>query len=122
MSAVLPPEACDAHDLTIQFATQFPRAQPVETGDYVTVAHGAVVHRSKIENIPIIGVGAIVFEGSIIGMTPTMLENSKIPKRSIVVGVPAKIMKNVDNITYSRTKRRALWYYDVAKSYNGTLF
>lgn len=101
---------------------------PVEIGDYVTVAHGAVVHGSKIESVSLIGIRAIVFEGSvigegsIIGINSAVLSNSKIPPRSVVVGVPAKIIRKVDDTTYSRIKKSALWYHDLAKSHKGTLF
>ena len=62
---------------------------PVEIGDYVTIAHGAVVQGSKIANISMIGINAIVYngavvgEGSIVGMNATILENRRIPPRSI---------------------------------------
>ncbi len=99
-----------------------------EIGDYVTVGHGAVVHGCKIEGISMIGIMAIVFEGStigegsIVGMNATVLANTNIPKRSIVVGVPAQVVKKVDNTTYSRIKKHALRYYELAKSHKGTIF
>ena len=101
---------------------------PVEIGDYVTVAHGSVVHGSKVEDVSMIGIRAIVYggsvvgEGSIVGMNATVLENTRIPKRSIVVGVPAKVIKTVDDVTYSRIKKHALWYHKLAKSHKGTIF
>ena len=101
---------------------------PVEIGDYVTVAHGSVVHGSTIEDVSMIGIRAIVFEGSVIGegsivgMNAVVPENSKIPPRSIIVGVPAEVIKKVDDITYSRLRKHALWYYELAKSHAGTLF
>jgi len=101
---------------------------PVEIGDYVTVAHGSVVHGSKVEDVSMIGIKAIVFEGStvregsIVGMNAVVRDNSEIPPRSIVVGVPAKVIKKVDDIAYSRIKKHALWYHELAKSRKGTLF
>ncbi|MEM3552375.1 MAG: gamma carbonic anhydrase family protein [Candidatus Bathyarchaeia archaeon] len=101
---------------------------PVEIGDYVTVAHGAVVHGSKIENVALIGIRAIIFEGSIvgegsiIGMNSTLLENTKIPPKSIVVGTPGKIIKTVDDLTYLRIKKHAQRYYELAKSHKGDIF
>ena len=101
---------------------------PVEIGDYVTVAHGSVVHGSRIEDVSMIGIKATVFEGSvvgegsIVGMNAAVLENTKIPKRSIAVGVPAKVIKTVDEVTYSRIKKHALWYHELAKSHRGTIF
>jgi len=101
---------------------------PVEIGDYVTVGHGAVVHGSRIEDVSMIGIRAIVYggsvvgEGSIVGMNAMVLENTRIPKRSVVVGVPAKVIKTVDDVTYSRIKKHALWYHKLAKSHKGTIF
>ena len=101
---------------------------PVEIGDFVTVAHGAVVHGSKIEDVSLIGIRAIVYEGSIVGegsvvgMNATVLEYTKIPKRSVVVGTPAKVIKSVDDVAYSRIRKHALRYHDLAKSHKGTIF
>jgi carbonic anhydrase/acetyltransferase-like protein (isoleucine patch superfamily) len=101
---------------------------PVEIGNYVTVAHGAVIHGCKIEDIVLIGIKAIIFEGStvgegsIIGMNSTLLENTYIPPRSIVVGTPGKIIKKVDEVTYLRIKKHAERYYELAKSHKGTIF
>lgn len=101
---------------------------PVEIGDYVTVAHGAVVHGSKVEDVSMIGINSVVFEGSIVGggsivgINAVVRRNSRIPKRSIVVGVPAKVVKSVDEATYSRIRRHASWYHALAKSHKKSLF
>jgi carbonic anhydrase/acetyltransferase-like protein (isoleucine patch superfamily) len=101
---------------------------PIEVGDYVTVAHGSVVHGSKIGDVSIIGIHATLYdgttigEGSIIGMNASVLENTTIPNRSIAVGVPAKVIKTVDNATYMRIKKHALRYHKLAMSHKGTLF
>ena len=101
---------------------------PVEIGDYVTVAHAAVVHGSKVEDVSLVGIRAIVYEGSIVeegsivGMNATLLENTIVPKRSVVVGIPAKVIKAVDDVTYSMIKKHALRYHELAKSHKGSLF
>lgn len=101
---------------------------PVEIGDYVTIAHGAVIHGSRIESVSMVGINATVFEGSIvgegsiIGMNAAVLEGTLIPKRSVAVGVPAKIIKAVDDVAYLRIKKHAQWYYELAVSHKGTLF
>ncbi len=100
----------------------------VEIGDYVTLAHGSVIHGSKIESVSMVGINAVIFEdstvgeGSIIGMNATVLKNTRIPSRSVAVGVPAKVVKKVDDTTYSMVKKHALWYYWLAKSHQGTVF
>jgi len=106
----------------------FKRGLPVGIGDYVTVAHGAVVHGSKVEDVSLIGIKAIVYEGSIIGrgsivgMNATVLEKTRVPERSIVAGVPAKVINTVDDVTYSKIKKHALRYHKLAKSHKGTIF
>jgi carbonic anhydrase/acetyltransferase-like protein (isoleucine patch superfamily) len=101
---------------------------PVEIGDYVTIAHGAIVHGSKIEGVSLIGIRAIIFEnsivghGSIVGLNSTLLENTTIPSRSIVVGTPGKVIKSVDDVTYSRIKKHALRYFNLAKTHKNGIF
>lgn len=75
-----------------------------------------------------IGIRVVVFEGSvvgggsIIGLNAVVLKNSRIPPRSIAVGVPAKVIKKTDDTTYSKIKKHALWYHKLARSHRGTLF
>ncbi|UCD72925.1 MAG: gamma carbonic anhydrase family protein [Candidatus Bathyarchaeota archaeon] len=101
---------------------------PVEIGDYVTIGHGSIVHGCRIDDICLIGAGAIVFnnarigEGSIVGMGAVVLKDSKIPPRSVVVGIPAKPIREVDEAEYSKIKKHAIMYSDLAKSHRGTLF
>jgi carbonic anhydrase/acetyltransferase-like protein (isoleucine patch superfamily) len=65
--------------------------------------------------------GSVIGEGSIIGMGAVVLENTRIPKKSIAVGIPAKVIKPVDDTTYSKLKRHAIWYNKLAKSHKGTV-
>jgi carbonic anhydrase/acetyltransferase-like protein (isoleucine patch superfamily) len=101
---------------------------PVEVGDYVTLAHGSVVHGCKVGDVSLIGIHATLYDGStigggsIIGLNAAVLENTVIPQRSIVVGVPAKVIRAVDDATYSRIKKHALRYHKLAASHRGVLF
>jgi carbonic anhydrase/acetyltransferase-like protein (isoleucine patch superfamily) len=99
---------------------------PVVVGEYVTIGHGAVVHGCTIENNTMIGIRATVFdesivgEGSVVGMGAVVHANTHIPSRSVVVGVPARIEKKVDAVTYSRLRKHAVWYHELAKSLSGS--
>lgn len=74
---------------------------PTKVGDRVTVGHGAIVHGCTVEDDCIIGAGAIVFNGStigtqtIIGLGAVIPEGQTIPRRSIVVGVPGRVIKEI---------------------------
>ena len=72
---------------------------PVNIGENVTVGHGAIIHGCTIHNNVMIGMGATVLngavigEGSIIGAGALVREGQIIPENSLVVGMPAKVIK-----------------------------
>jgi carbonic anhydrase/acetyltransferase-like protein (isoleucine patch superfamily) len=67
--------------------------------DYVTVGHRAVIHSAHIERGSLIGIGAVVLDGvrvgtgSIIGAGSVVTKD--VPPFSLVVGVPAKRLRDV---------------------------
>ncbi len=70
-------------------------------GNYVSVAHNAIVHGCTIEDEVLIGMGAIVMDGAVVGRNSIVaagaivLQNTIIPAGSIYAGNPAKFLKNV---------------------------
>ncbi len=85
-------------------------------GNNVTVGHSAVVHAACVEDTVLIGIGAIVLDGatvgkgSIVGAGALITEGKQIPKRSLVLGVPGRVVKEV-------TAEQVQWIEDNAKSY-----
>ncbi len=74
---------------------------PTLIGDYVTVGHNSIVHGCTIEDECLIGMGAIIMDQayvgrqSIIGAGAMVPKGMKIPERSLVYGVPAKIIRQL---------------------------
>jgi carbonic anhydrase/acetyltransferase-like protein (isoleucine patch superfamily) len=74
---------------------------PTILESYVTVGHRAVIHSAYIETGCLIGIGAIVLDGvrvgsgSIIGAGCVVTKD--VPPRSLMVGVPAKCLRSVDD-------------------------
>src|SRR5580698_10480823 len=74
---------------------------PCIVGDYVTVGHSAVVHACTIGNEVLIGMGAIVLDGavvgeqSLIGAKALVTQGTKIPAGSMVLGAPAKVVREL---------------------------
>lgn len=66
---------------------------------FVTIGHRAVIHSAHIERGCLIGIGAIVLDGvrigagSIVGAGSVVTKD--VPPRSLVVGVPAKPMREL---------------------------
>jgi carbonic anhydrase/acetyltransferase-like protein (isoleucine patch superfamily) len=76
-------------------------AQPTILEEYVTVGHRAVIHSAHIQRGSLIGIGAIVLNGvtvgagSIVGAGAVVTKD--VPARSLVVGMPAKILRPVSD-------------------------
>ena len=74
---------------------------PTVIGDEVTIGHGAMIHGCRIERGALIGINATVLDGAVIGesslvaagslVTPGMV----IPPRSMVMGSPAKVKREL---------------------------
>lgn len=75
--------------------------KPTIIEDYVTVGHRAVIHSAHVETGCLIGIGAIVLDGvrvgagSIIGAGSVVTKD--VPERSLVIGIPARKVKDVDD-------------------------
>ena len=76
---------------------------PCTIGSRVTIGHRAVVHGATVADDCLIGIGAIVLNrvvvgrGSLIGAGAVCSEGMEIPPNSLVLGVPAKVVRTVDD-------------------------
>ncbi len=74
---------------------------PYEIGSGITVGHRCVLHGAKIEDGCMIGMGAILLAGceigaeSLVAAGTVVKEGMIVPPRSLVVGVPGKIVRSV---------------------------
>ena len=73
--------------------------EPTVLEDHVTVGHRAVIHSAYVERGCLIGIGAIVLDGvrvgsgSIVGAGAVVTKD--VPARSLVVGVPGKVLRQL---------------------------
>lgn len=74
---------------------------PAVVGNYVTVGHRALLHACTVEDEVLVGMGAIILDGakigsqSIIGAQALVTKNTEIPPRSLVIGAPAKVVRQL---------------------------
>lgn len=74
---------------------------PCLIGNWVTVGHSAVVHACKVGDETLVGMGAIILDGSvigkqcIIGARALVTQGMKIPAGSMVLGAPAKVVRKL---------------------------
>jgi carbonic anhydrase/acetyltransferase-like protein (isoleucine patch superfamily) len=98
---------------------------PCIVGDYVTVGHNVNLHGCTIEDEVMVGMGAIIMNGvvvgyqSVIGAGALIPPNTHIPPRSLVVGLPAKITKELSEEEGAKNKYWAEKYMRVSRKYLG---
>lgn len=83
-------------DLTVVHADP---SFPATIGDRVTVGHRVILHGCTVEDDVLIGMGAVVMNGAVIGegavvaAGAVVTEGTRVPPRTIAMGVPAKIVE-----------------------------
>ena len=93
---------------------------PCIIGDRVTVGHGAVIHASTIGNECLIGMNCTILDGaevgaqSIIGANALITGGTKIPPGSLVLGSPAKVVRELSDKERANLKVWAKHYVDNA--------
>lgn len=96
---------------------------PCRLGDDVTVGHGAVVHGATVESEVMIGIRAVVLNGayigggSIVGAGAVVTEGTTVPAGSLVVGVPARVIRPVSERDQERIRLAAQHYVAAAARY-----
>ena len=89
---------------------------PVSLGRGVSVGHNAVVHGSTVGDNVLVGMGAILMNRSVIGdecliaAGALVPEGAKIPPRSLVVGVPAKVLRELTDDEVASLRHNASHY------------
>jgi carbonic anhydrase/acetyltransferase-like protein (isoleucine patch superfamily) len=97
--------------------------KPVILGDHVTVGHRAIVHGATVDDRTLIGMGAIVLNGavigaeSVIGAGALVTERAVIPPRSLVLGVPGKVVRPVTEKELAYITHAWSAYVEYARQY-----
>jgi carbonic anhydrase/acetyltransferase-like protein (isoleucine patch superfamily) len=92
------------------------RGVPCTIGNRVAIGHRAVVHGATVHDDCLIGIGAIVLNrvvvgsGSIVGAGAVCTERMVIPPNSLVVGVPARVIRETTAEERERIARTVASY------------
>lgn len=74
---------------------------PTDVGARVTIGHGAILHGCTIKDEVLVGMGATVLDHavigrhSLVGAQALVPKNTEIPPRSLVLGQPAEVVREV---------------------------
>lgn len=101
---------------------------PAIIGDDCVIGHRAVVHGCTLESGVLIGMGAVVLNhayigaGSIVGAGAVVKEGTRIPPASLVVGIPAKVVRSIDEAQQAGTKDNAARYAALKEAHRSGAF
>lgn len=91
---------------------------PCILGNWVTVGHSAVIHACKVGDEVLVGMGAVILDGaiigkqSIIGAKALVTQGVKIPPGSLVLGAPARVARKLTKQERAGLKSWAQHYVD----------
>ena len=91
-------------------------------GKYCTVGHGAIVHGCTVGDGCLVGMGSIVLNGAvigdrcIIGAGAVVTGKMDAPDGSMILGSPAKVVKEVSPEMLAEIAKDAALYIDLAKA------
>jgi len=101
--------------------TDYDVPQDIEEG--VVAGHGAILHGRRIGAGCLIGMGAVVLSGSEIGAESLIAagcvvpERMVVPPRSLVAGIPGRVVKEVPEEWLVRSRRINAHYLELADRY-----
>ena len=99
------------------------RTHPLVVGSEVTVGHRVTLHGCTVKDRCLIGMGATLLDGSvvgeesIIGAGALVPEGRVVPPRSLALGVPAKIRRELSRAELDFLPRSAQNYVELAEIY-----
>ncbi len=96
---------------------------PNDIGAGVIIGHLAMVHGRRVGDDCLIGIKAVILggaeigDGCIIAAGAVVKENARIPARSLVAGVPGRILRAVSDAEVAQFREHARHYLELAKSH-----
>lgn len=96
---------------------------PTVLGDDITVGHGVIIHGATVKDRCLLGMGSIILDNTvigedcIIGAGALVTEGARIAPRSLVLGVPGKVVRALTDEEVKRILKSAGNYIEYVASY-----
>ena len=116
---VIGPRSNIQDSVVIHLADNFPAV----VGELVTIGHSAIVHACTVDDEVLVGMGATVLDGavigarSIIGANTLVTTGTNIPPGSLVVGSPGKVIRQLSSDEQAGIKKWAVKYVENARMF-----
>jgi carbonic anhydrase/acetyltransferase-like protein (isoleucine patch superfamily) len=89
---------------------------PLTLGDDVTIGHQVMLHGCTVGDGSLIGIQAVVLNGAkigrncLVGAGAVVTEGKEFPDNSLILGAPAKVVREISPEQAARLKQSALHY------------
>lgn len=99
----------------------------VTIGNNVTIGHAAILHGCKVEDNCVIGMNSVVLDNAVIGefsfigASTLIKKGANIPAKSMVVGNPYRILKEITEEDMALMKTFVEHYSEVRENYKKSL-
>lgn len=99
------------------------RKHPLSIGDDVVLGHGAIVHGCTLGSRVLVGMGAIVLDGAVVendvilGARALVTEGKVIPKGTLALGQPARVVRELTPEEIASIADNALRYTAYVDAY-----
>ena len=100
---------------------------PLVVGERVTVGHQVMLHGCTIGDESLIGIGAVVLNGArigrncVVGAGALVTEGKEFPDGSLIVGAPAKVVRELSEAQIAGLKASAAHYVNNGRRYASDL-
>ena len=100
---------------------------PCVLGDEVVIGHGAVVHSATVGNGAMVAMHATLLSHAkigdecIVGANALVAEGKEFPARSLIVGVPGKVLRDVTNEQAEAIRENARRYAAYAQKHRAAM-
>jgi carbonic anhydrase/acetyltransferase-like protein (isoleucine patch superfamily) len=96
---------------------------PLTIGENVTVGHQVMLHGCTIGDESLIGIQAVILNNAkigkrcIVGAGSVVTEGKEFPDGSLIIGAPAKAVRELDEATFEKLRQSALHYQANARRF-----
>ena len=100
---------------------------PIKIGKNCTVGHKAMLHGCIVEDNSLIGMGATVLNGArikgncLVGANSLVTEGKTFPENSLIMGSPAKVVRELTKKEMYGITQSSLWYRENMKRFKKSL-